>query len=466
MGMMQATRLDAYNLIHEGVLALAAAERVGMRVDVEYCEKKKEHLTRKVEWLEKRFLETALAQEWKRIFPTDFNIGSDTQLRHLLYDVMGKIPPKTTESGLGGTDEEALTQLGDSSLLSLIQMKKLRKIRDTYLDGFLREQVDGVIHPFYNLHTARTYRSSCESPNFQNIPKRDEEAMKICRRAIYARKGHQLLEVDFKGLEVSIAACYHKDPTMFAYLTDTRNDMHRDVAMQIFFLDEFNKALPEHKKLRNATKNGFIFPQFYGDYYKNNAHSLAVQWGKLGTGAWKKGQGIPMPGGSSLATHMIEHGIKSFTAFEKHLQIMETDFWGKRFPVYNKWREDWFAAYQKNGFFQMHTGFECRGVFRRNEVINYPVQGAAFHCLLWCFIQIHKQFTERKMRTCLIGQIHDALIVDVHPDELNQVLELIHKVTTEDLPNHWKWIIVPLEVEADLCPVDAPWSEKRGIKIQ
>ena len=69
------------------------------------------------------------------------------------------------------------------------------------------------------------------------------------------------------------------------------------------------------------------------------------------------------------------------------------------------------------------------------------------------------------MRTRLIGQIHDALIVDVHPDELNQVLELIHKVTTEDLPNHWKWIIVPLEVEADLCPVDAPWSEKRGIKI-
>ena len=51
-------------------------------------------------------------------------------------------------------------------------MRKLKKVRDTYLDAFLREQVDGYLHPFFSLHTVKTFRSSSERINFQNIPKR------------------------------------------------------------------------------------------------------------------------------------------------------------------------------------------------------------------------------------------------------------------------------------------------------
>jgi len=460
------TTLDAYQLIHDGVLCLGRAEQVGIRVDVQYCEQKKEFLTKKIERSERLLKETEFMRDWRRKYGASFNMHSNQQLEDILYNVMGLKAAKETTSGAGSTDEDTLGQLGIPELDSLIQVRKLKKIRDTYIDAFLREQVNGILHPFFNLHTTKTYRSSSNSPNFQNIPKRDKEAMKICRRALKPRPGNQLLEVDFSGLEVSIAACYHKDKTMMKYLTSDHSDMHSDLAEQLFIIPDFDKVkYPEHKHLRNASKNGFIFPQFYGDYYGNNAVSLAVQWAKLGQGAWGPGQGVAMPGGLTIGDHFLSKGIRHFDQFVQHVKAIEEDFWGKRFWEYQKWKERWLAQYQKAGYFDLKTGFRCTGVMRKNEVINYAVQGAAFHCLLWSFIQVDRIITERKMQSRLIGQIHDALIVDVVPEELDELGFIIRKVTCVDLAKHWKWIIVPLDVEADICEVDAPWSEKHGHKL-
>ena len=71
---------------------------------------------------------------------------------------------------------------------------------------------------------------------------------------------------------------------------------------------------------------------------------------------------------------------------------------------------------------------------------------------------------EEKWDSRIIGQIHDAIILDVHPDELEHVKKVIHRVTCEDLPKAWKWIIVPLEIEIECCPVDKSWAEKEKIE--
>ena len=68
--------------------------------------------------------------------------------------------------------------------------------------------------------------------------------MKTTRKALYPRPGHQLLEVDYSGLEVRIAACYHKDPVMLKYI-NTGYDMHADMAAQIFMIDDFDKHKPD-----------------------------------------------------------------------------------------------------------------------------------------------------------------------------------------------------------------------------
>jgi hypothetical protein len=290
--------------------------------------------------------------------------------------------------------------------------------------------------------------------------------MNICRRAIFPREGHQLIEVDFSGLEVAVAACYHKDPTMMKYLKDPDSDMHGDMASQIFMLDDFDKKKhPEHKLLRAATKNSFIFPQFYGDYYANNAQGFCNSWLHLPiNGRWKAGVGVGMPGGDTIGDHLISRGIKGYQDFEDHMKKIENDFWSRRFYIYQKWKDTWVSRYQKNGYIDMYTGFRCSGIMKKNEVINYAVQGAAFHCLLWSFIQLDKILTGN-YKSRLIGQIHDAVILDIHPDELEEVAHIIKRVTCKDLLKAWPWISVPLDVEADLCPVDGSWNMKESYKL-
>ena len=452
---------QAYNLLHNGVLALARAERQGIRVDVEYIQKKKLFLTKKIDHLENRFKESNFYKHWAHVTKSP-NINSNAQLGYFLYTTKKLKPVYFTDSGKGSTDEEALKQLNIPELNQILEIRKLKKVRDTYLDAFEREQVNGYIHPVFNLHLVKTFRSSSDSPNFQNIPIRDTEAMKTCRQAIYPRPGHQLLEVDFSGIEVRIAACYHKDSMMLKYINNPASDMHKDMAEQIFKL-KIDKSISSHKLLRQAAKNGFVFPQFYGDYYKNCAVGLACEWGKLPQTKWKSGQGIEL-NKSYLSDHLIEKGVKSFTEFESHIKEIEYDFWTNRFQEYQSWKNRWYNVYKKYGYIDLLTGFHCSGIMSKNDTINYPVQGAAFHCLLWCFIELDRIMIKENWKTRLIGQIHDSILLDVWPDELHKITRIVRRVLCEDLPKAWEWIIVPLDIDMDLCSVDGNWAEKEKYK--
>ena len=455
---------EAYNLFHEGILALSRAEQSGIRVDLPYIEHQKVVLTRKINRLENEFKETNFFKHWEHSTNGKVNINSDQQLRHFLYSVKKLKPPKLTASGVGATDEEALKQLNIPELNILLECGKIKRLRDVNLDGFAREQVDGYIHPMFNLHLVKTFRSSANSPNFQNIPIRDEESMQVCRGALYPRPGHQLLDVDFKAIEVSVNACINKDPTLVKYQKNPKSDMHGDMAKQIFKLDKLDKSIPSHKILRYAAKNGFVFPEFYGDYYKNCAIGLC-EWGELPQVRWHEGEGIEMSQGT-LSDHLISKGIKSFSAFTDHIQTIERDFWDNRFPVYAEWKNRWWKTYQRYGYFDTPTGFRCSGVMGKNDVTNYPAQGSAFHCLLWSFIQTDKVSIKEHWDSRLVGQVHDNQVMDIHPDELEHVASTIIKITSEDLLKHFDWISVPMTVEMEICDVDQPWSTKKEFKLK
>jgi DNA polymerase I-like protein with 3'-5' exonuclease and polymerase domains len=68
------------------------------------------------------------------------------------------------------------------------------------------------------------------------------------------------------------------------------------------------------------------------------------------------------------------------------------------------------------------------------------------------------------MKTIIIGQIHDSIIADVYKGELKDYLHMSKKVMTEDIRKHWKWINVPLEIEAEVCDIDQSWNEKKKYK--
>lgn len=450
--------------MHYGALAFARAERIGIRVDLDYCEELSLKLTEEIDTLQQALEETKFYRHWKNSNHT-VNINSNAQLAKFLYDTKKIKPARTTESGQGSTDEEALVALNIPELNDILKMRKLKKIRDTYLQSFVREQVNGVLRPSFNLHLVKTFRSSSDKPNFQNIPKRDEEAMKMTRRALYPRPGNQLMEVDFGGIEVRAAAWYHKDPAMLKYIHDPSKDMHADMAAQLYFVEDFDKKEPTLKHLRSAAKNGFVFPQFYGDYYKNCAIGLAESWGKLpDSGRFKPGQGVSVRDGF-LADLMLANGIKNMEDYISYVQEVEKHFWGVRFRQYDKWKNQWWQKYQQTGKFTMLSGFECSGQMTRNQVINSPVQGVAFHCLLWCFIRLDNLFDFYKLKTRLIGQIHDAIVLDVYPPELPQLNKILPKVMTEELLDNYKFITTPMVIEADIGGIDESYADLKPYKF-
>lgn len=451
---------QAYALLHDGTLALARAERIGLRINIAHCKRYMKKLSRKITILEDKIHQTKLYRHWSKTAGGKINLNSETQLGHFLYNVKKLKPAKLTTTGKGSTDEEALKMLKIPDLDLIIQRSKMGKIKDTYLESIVREQVDGILHPFFNLHIARTYRSSSNNPNFQNMPKRDKEAMKIVRQAIIPRPGHQLLEMDYGSIEVAIAAPYHKDPTMFKYLKTPSSDLHGDMVKQIFKIKDFNKSRKDHAFLRSCIKNSFVFPEFYGDYYKNCAQNICGVWTGLPTGRWKKGMGYEMNDGSTIGDHLLSIGINSYIDFENHLQKIEKHFWEQRFPVYAKWKERHWKKYQQTGVVKMYTGFECTAIMGKNNAINYPIQGTAFHCLLWSFVRLTKIFMEYRFDSKLVGQIHDSIIFDVNPKELTDVYKVVQQIGTKEIKKAYPWINVPLKIDAELCPVDGSWAEK------
>ena len=450
---MKPTTKDAYMLMHNGILALSDIERNGIRVDINYFLKQNKILEKKIFHLRNKIEKSEEVTVWKSIYKSKFNLDSTQQLASILFKHMKIKPVNLTPKGSPSVDQASLEALDVSFVKDLLSLRKYQKAKNTYLTGMLREVNGEYIHPFFNLHTVRTFRSSSDSPNFQNIPIRDRVIGKIIRTGIIPRPGNQIVELDYSGLEVSIAACHHKDPVMLEYLADDTKDMHRDTAAQCFMLP------PEQvtKETRFAAKNGFVFPEFYGDYYKNCAKSL---WDFIGSTKLKTVDGIP------LHDHLKENGIRNYKRFEKHIKTVEDSFWEDRFLVYGRWKEQFYRRYLKHGYFDMKTGFRCSGLMRKNEVLNFPVQGSAFHCLLKSLISINSMIKEWYKGSYVIGQIHDSIILDVKPDDLEDILRSCRQIMCSDLKKDWNWVIVDLDIEAEVTPVDGNWFQKKEMKIK
>jgi len=457
---------EAYKLIHEGAIALAQVEADGIRVDRKYLRAEITKVSIDIANAVCRIKEDKIYRLWIRRFGKQANIGSRQQLGKILFEDMGLECCQRTQTGRPAITQETLQDTKLPFVVDYLQYQKLIKVRSTYLYGILREvDPDGFLHPFYNLHIAQTYRSSCDSPNFQNIPVRDEQMMQMVRRAFLPRPGNQLIEVDYSGAEVASATCYHHDPTMVEYIVNPAKDMHRDMSRFCYML----KKSDVDKKIRGCGKGMFVFSQFYGSYYVKNAIALWDAIDELG---------LCKPDGTSLHKHLRRKGIRERGActggeppapktFEAHIKAVEDYFWNDLFPVYAQWKRDWYAEYLRTASFETLTGFRFEGALDRKKVINYPIQGTAFHWLLWSLTQVvNKELAKAKMRTRVAGQIHDSIVSDGPPEERDDYLALMNHIMTKAIRDHWTWIDVPLTIDADVAPVGAPWSEKAKYKME
>jgi DNA polymerase I-like protein with 3'-5' exonuclease and polymerase domains len=434
--------LPGFKLFMSAGRPLVDATCRGMNLKTSAADEQEKKLTAELQNIEYQLKTSPEMKKWDRAKP--FRPSAPADLNHLLYDCLGLKAKKFTDE----TEVRPSARKGDLEELGMpfvdlvLRWKKFQKVRDTYLLDWKREAVDTVIHAFYNLYSVDTYRSSSSSPNGQNVPKRDPEQARPLRDLIRPRPGHRLIEYDYKGAEVCASVCYNRDPALKRYVEDAATDMHRDQAMELFFrpLAWYTEKGPVAKLERYYAKNGFVFAEFYGDYF-----------GKIAPNIWAR---LPR----ETKEHLKAHGVKNVRDFTDHVEDVENDFWSKKFPVFDEWKDKAVKDFQRRGYVDLYTGFRCWGPMERNKIINYPIQGTAFHFLLWTFDGVWREMERRQMNSCLIGQIHDAIVADVNPAEEAWVDRLVYEYGTRKIREHWPWIIVPLSIEKSRSEIDGSWA--------
>lgn len=465
----------AYEFFHQATLALADMEQTGITVDVKYLDGAIAAEEAKIKAAEESLKAAPEWAAWKKRFGQATNFESETQLGVLLFEVMKlKSGGRTGKAAKWKTDVAVLEKVDSPWAQQYLKLKKMRKSLGTYLLGIRRETTAaGTLHCSYNLASgyedagggATSFRGSCSDINFQNQPVRNPDMAGVIRPCYVAAAGCRLVEVDFSGIEVRIAACYNKDPVLVKYIKDKTTDMHRDMACEIFMLspDQVSK-----KGTRDASKNMFVFPQFYGSVYFQCAPAL---WDAMLRRGFKiegtddlvidhlKGKGV-VKLGECDPVKIKESGTQAGT-FVHHLKKVEHAFWHKRFKRYTKWKQEWYDAYLKTGEFHFHTGFTCTGVYKRNAVLNYAIQGSAFHCLLKTIMLVRAEVKRRKMKARFVGQIHDSMLADVPHAEVQDFLTIVHDAATRRLAQEWAWVTVPMEVEVDVVPEGQSWHQKQ-----
>lgn len=462
---MRRMTYPAFRLLHDGVKAMAAIEHAGVKIDTEYLARAKAETTEKIGAVEDAMRKDEVWKAWAKAFGAKANLGSAPQLGEVLFKVMKYEAKNLTATGRPSTKEDDLQELADDKdipfLNDYLRWRKLHKVRDTFLAQIEREVCDdGFVHPNISYHLTRSFRTQQSDPNLQNMPIRNPEFSKVIRSCFVSRwKGGHIVEVDFSGIEVRVAACFHKDPAMIRYIKDKSTDMHRDMAMGCYKLRQDEVS----KQSRYCAKNQFVFPQFYGSYYLDCARAL---WKSIRKMRLKTEDGI------SLKVHLAKKGIKSPGAFDRdsppkpytfeaHIKEVERRFWKERFPVYDNWKKKWFQAYEDRGYFVSKVGFVYSEYYRRNQVNNLAIQGDAGHCLVKSVVKIQKEMCARRMKAKVWNIVHDSVVADVPADELDTYCAICDEVMTKWLPDQWPWIIVPLEIETEVSPAGGAWADKK-----
>lgn len=435
-----------FRFFMEGMDALAKVQSEGLPIDFSHIEELMNDLDNKFLEAKAETLNTEEVKLWKaKHIGEEFNPMSNTQVVEVLYKICKLKPP----SGKADASGDTLEKLGTPFCQSILLMRRWLKIKD-FLKGYKREAVwdeekqSYLIRPFFNLSSGAssedggpsTYRTSSSDPNFQNIPKRDKEMKKILRSLFVAPKGYRFMECDYKALETYISVAYNKDPQLLAYLKDPTLDMHKRAASLVFGVtpEEVTKDMRQQGKKWN-------FSSFYGSGYKNSAFQI-----------WKD---CTPEMKDTLKKHT---GVGSLDEFEGQCKKAYDVYWGHDFKVYDQWRKKQWEIYQTMGYLTSYFGFRFYGPMGATNTMNCCIQGTGAHCLLEGLIQDLKDFDHLGLKSRIVGEIHDSIVVMVADDEVEKVCSIIYKNNVKALNDKYDWLPLKLVEECDLSEAGGSWS--------
>ncbi|MDZ7657428.1 MAG: DNA polymerase I [Sulfurimicrobium sp.] len=332
----------------------------------------------------------ALEQGAYQLAGQPFNLNSPKQIQEILFGQLGLPVKKKTPGGTPSTDEDVLQQLAEDYPLPklLLEYRGLAKLKSTYTDKLPRmvDPASGRVHTSYNQAVAVTGRLSSTEPNLQNIPVRSEEGRRI-REAFIAPKGSRIISADYSQIELRIMAHLSGDKSLLRAFA-AGEDIHRATAAEIFASTPL-EVTPEQRRYAKVINFGLI--------YGMSAFGLASQLGieRSAAQAYMDRYFARYPG---VADYMARTRDMA-----KQQGYVETVF-GRRL---------WLP--------EIKGGNGPRRQAAERAAINAPMQGTAADLIKLAMIEVHRWLQESRMKTLLVMQVHDELVLEVPQDELAEV---------------------------------------------
>ena len=380
----------------------------GIFVDRNYLLSRSEEIGIKLDALEKSIIKLA---------GKEFNLNSSQQLAEILFDQLN-LPMIKKRS----TAEAILTKLKEyHELPSLILgYRKLFKLKNTYLDPIPNNinEITNRVHSSFNQTMTATGRLSTSTPNFQNIPIRTEDGKEV-RKAIKAQSDdYQILSADYSQIELRVMAHLSKDEALTKALNDGE-DIHTFTAKNVFNVKEDQDVLPEMRRIAKIVNFGIMY----------------------GAGSFRLSQelGVPFAESKKIIDVYFEKykGIKQYMENTKLLVRKDKSIQ----TLLGRKRAVWDSDSQN----------QVRRDAAERMAINMPIQGTAAEMIKLAMIRIDKDLKENNLKSKLILQIHDELLLEVHNNEIDYVTEMVvkHMKNAMDLD-------VPIEID---CGVGSSWYE-------
>ena len=395
---------DLYNDIEMPLIkVLASMEEEGIRVNKSTLKEMQEVLKNKIE---------SIKEEIFKITGEEFNISSPKQVGEMLFDKMN-IPYPGKKGNSYSTDVTTLEKLlPEYSIVSyILDYRTLNKLYTSYvepLEDYIKE--DGKIHTIYKQTLTRTGRLSSVFPNLQNIPTREEEG-RLIKKAFIAEDNSYLLSADYSQIELRILAHISGDEVMINAFNNG-DDIHRRVAADIHGVDIKDVT----KKMRSTAKH-VIF---------------GIVYGISGFGLGENLQISPKE-----AKAFIEKYYEKYPKVKEYMDYIVKEAYDKKYVTSLLGRRRVIEELVNPSFMVRKNG--------ERIALNTPIQGTGADIIKMAMIKIYNDLKKNNLKSKLLLQIHDEVILNVYEDELEEVKKLVK----EDMENIIK-LSVPLEVEISL----------------
>ena len=363
------------------------------------------------------FFEGEVARETKAAHDSvghEFNVASPKQLQVVLFDELGLPKTKKIKTGYT-TDAESLDWLHQKSghpvLTSLLRIRETKKLGTT-VEGLIAEIAkDGRIHTHFQQTVAATGRLSSTGPNLQNIPVRTEEGRKI-RDCFTVGKGYvSLLTADYSQIEMRIMAHLSHDEKLLAAFA-SGEDLHATVAGLVFGV-KASEVDPEMRRQMKAMS--------YGLAYGLSSYGLAVQLD------------ISPP----AAQQLMDTYFERFGGIRDYLQVVVEQARKVGYTETIMGRRRYLPDL-------MHDNRQRREIAER-MALNAPIQGSAADIIKLAMLNVQSAIEKENMKSRLLLQIHDELILEVVAGEEDRIIELVKREMGAAYP-----LKAPLDVNAGL----------------